>query len=119
MAPPVERRAKKRFPIDRPARYRRMYTAALGPPASGRVLEASSSSVWLETETPVPVGQAIEILIDWPASLEGVVPLYLKTAGVVLRVEGNRAAVSVERYEFRTRATSDSGMGRNSSPGEL
>lgn len=103
-APVVERRAKKRFPIERPVRYRHLYGAALGQIGSGRALEASSNGVWLEAESELRVGDPIELLIDWPAQLNGVVPLQLVTAGCVIRVVGTRAAVSVERYEFRTRS---------------
>lgn len=103
-SPVVERRAKKRFMIERPVRYRFLYGSALGQVASGRALEASSNGVLLEAEQELKVGDPIELLIDWPAQLNGVVPLQLVTAGCVVRVIGNRAAVSVERYEFRTRS---------------
>lgn len=100
----VERRAKKRFPIERPVRYRHLYGAALGQIGAGLAVEASSNGIWLETESELRVGDPMELLIDWPAQLNGVVPLQLVTAGCVIRVSGNRAAVSVERYEFRTRS---------------
>lgn len=103
-SPVVERRAKKRFRIERPVRYRHLYGAALGQIGNGRALEASSSGVLLETEDSLRIGDPIELLIDWPAQLNGVVPLQLVTAGCVIRVSGTRAAVSVERYEFRTRS---------------
>jgi hypothetical protein len=103
-APVVERRAKKRFLIARPVRYRHLYGAALGQIGSGTALEASSNGVWLETENELRVGDPMEMLIDWPAQLNGIVPLQLVTAGCVIRVVGNRAAISVERYEFRTRS---------------
>jgi hypothetical protein len=103
-APVVERRAKKRFLIERPVRYRHLYGAALGQIGSGIALEASSNGVWLDAETELRVGDPVELLIDWPAQLNGVVPLQLVTAGCVVRVVGNRAAITVERYEFRTRS---------------
>lgn len=103
-APVMERRAKKRFSIERPVRYRHLYGAALGQIGNGRAIEASSNGILLETESELRVGDPMELLIDWPAQLNGVVPLQLVTAGCVVRVNGNRAAVSVERYEFRTRS---------------
>jgi hypothetical protein len=101
--PVVERRAKKRFPIERPVRYRFLYGASLGQVASGVAVDASSNGIWIETEQSLRVGDPLELLIDWPAQLDGLVPLQLVTAGCVVRVSGNRAAVSVERYEFRTK----------------
>jgi hypothetical protein len=103
MAPTVERRAKKRFTIERPLRYRFLYGASLGQVASGRAIEASSNGIWVETEHELRVGDPLELLIDWPAQLNGLVPLQLVTAGCVIRVTGKRAAVSIERYEFRTK----------------
>jgi len=102
--PPIERRAKKRFRIGRPVRYRMLYGASIGQVASGVAVDASSNGVWLEAESELKVGDPLELLIDWPAQLNGDVPLQLVTAGCVIRVQGRRCAVSVERYEFRTRS---------------
>lgn len=66
------------------------------------MIDASSSGIWLEAEEELRVGDPLELLIDWPAQVNGVVPLQLVTAGCVVRVNGRRAAVSIERYEFRT-----------------
>jgi hypothetical protein len=107
MAPTVERRAKKRFTIERPVRYRFLYGASLGQVANGRALDASSNGILLETEQELRVGDPLELLIDWPAQLNGLVPLQLVTAGCVVRVSGTRAAVSIERYEFRTKSNRD------------
>jgi hypothetical protein len=102
-SPTVERRAKKRFIIERPVRYRFLYGASLGQVATGKALVASSNGIWLEADHELRIGDPLELLIDWPAQLNGLVPLQLVTAGCVLRVSGKRAAVSIERYEFRTK----------------
>ena len=103
-SPIEERRVKRRFSIERPLRYRFLYGSSIGQVASGRAVDASSNGVLLESETELKVGDPLELLIDWPAQLNGEVPLQLVTAGCVVRVAGNRCAVSVERYEFRTRS---------------
>jgi len=100
----VERRAKIRFEITRPLRYRVLRGAFLDRVATGRALDASSNGVLFESETELKIGDPLELQIDWPLSLDDRVPLQLVTAGCVVRVEGNRCAVTVERYEFRTRA---------------
>jgi hypothetical protein len=102
-SPTIERRAKKRFTIERPVRYRFLYGASLGQVASGRAIDASSNGIWIEAEHELRIGDPLELLIDWPAQLNGAVPLQLVTAGCVIRVVGRRAAVSIERYEFRTK----------------
>ena len=102
-----ERRSKKRFVIERPVRYRLLYGASIGQVASGHALDASSSGIWMQTDQELRVGDPLELLVDWPAQLNGVVPLQLVTAGCVVRVKGKRAAVSIERYEFRTKSNRD------------
>jgi hypothetical protein len=104
ISPVIERRAKKRFTIERPLRYRTLYGASLGHVSTGHAVDASSNGVWLQAEQELKVGDPLELLIDWPTQLNGAVPLQLVTAGCVVRVEGRRCAVSVERYEFRTRS---------------
>lgn len=104
----LDRRAKKRFLIDRPVRFRFLYGASLGQVATGRAIDASSNGISIETDRELRVGDPLELLIDWPAQLDGEVPLQLVTAGCVVRVTGNRAAISIERYEFRTKAHRES-----------
>ena len=101
----VERRGKIRFEISRPLRYRLLKRTF--PPdkgATGRAVDASSNGILFESENELKIGDPLELLIDWPVSLNDRVPLQLVTAGCVVRVEGNRYAVTVDRYEFRTRS---------------
>ena len=66
-------------------------------------MDVSSNGIWLEAEQELRIGDPLELLIDWPAQLNGLIPLQLVTAGCVVRVAGRKAAVSIERYEFRTK----------------
>src|SRR4051794_28711036 len=106
----VERRRKIRFEITRPLRYRVLKNAIFDRVCTGRAVDASSNGVLFESETELKIGDPLELLIDWPVYLDDHVPLQLVTAGWVVRVEGNRCAVTVARYEFRTRAVISSGM---------
>jgi len=47
----------------------------------------------------------VEIAVNWPARLDGTCPLKFVATGRVIRSEPDRAAVRIERYEFRTRAS--------------
>ena len=51
------------------------------------------------------MGRMVEISVNWPARLDGTCALKFVASGRVIRSEENRAAVRIERYEFRTRAT--------------
>jgi hypothetical protein len=47
----------------------------------------------------------VELSVNWPARLDGTCALKFVALGRVVRSEANRAAVRIERYEFRTRRT--------------
>jgi len=49
------------------------------------------------------LGRTVELSVTWPALLGGKCPLQFVARGRVVRSESNRAAVKIERYEFRTR----------------
>ena len=102
--PVQERRSKRRYNLSCQIRYRRLYGDRLGQTGTGRTIEGSSESIRVETDQPLVMGEPVEILIDWPAMLNGSVPMLLAIGGCVMRVDGPVAAVSVERFEFRTRA---------------
>jgi hypothetical protein len=58
----------------------------------------------IESETEPITSGKLELSIAWPVALEGGIQLQLFVTGNVLRQDGNVAAVSLDRYEFRTRA---------------
>jgi hypothetical protein len=47
-----------------------------------------------------------EIAVSWPAELDHAIPLKLVATGVLVRAEEKQAALSIQRYEFRTRGLS-------------
>jgi hypothetical protein len=49
------------------------------------------------------MGRMVELSVNWPARLDGTCPLQFVATGRVVRAEARRAAVRIERYEFRTR----------------
>jgi len=46
----------------------------------------------------------VELSVNWPARLDGTCALQFVATGRVVRSELNRAAVRIERYEFKTRS---------------
>jgi hypothetical protein len=59
------------------------------------------------TGEKLPLGRSVELSVNWPARLDGICPLKFVAVGRVVRAEAAIAAVRIERYEFRTRATGD------------
>ena len=56
------------------------------------------------TEQKLPVGFTVELSVDWPAMLDGTCALKFVAVGQVIRSEQRRAAVKIDKYQFKTRA---------------
>jgi hypothetical protein len=103
---PDERRSCNRFPIEREVRYK-----ILGAHKSviqvgmGRSLNMSSSGVLFTTESILREGERVELAVSWPALLNDVLPLKLVARGRLVRSNGREAAMSIEKYEFKTRGS--------------
>lgn len=97
-----ERRAKRRFQIERDARYKLLYGHRIAETGFGRTLNISSSGVWFQTDGMLPTGVPVELHISWPALLNDHCPMKLLVFGCVVRSTETGAAVNIERYEFRT-----------------
>jgi hypothetical protein len=69
-------------------------------------LNIGSGGILITTEEQLPMGLVVEISVNWPARLGGTCPLKFVAQGRVVRSEADKAAVRIERYEFKTRGTS-------------
>jgi hypothetical protein len=69
----------------------------------GESLNISSKGLVFKTNETFAPGQVVEAFIDWPMLLDDCVRLTLFVEGVVVRSAGNHTAMSIEKYEFRTR----------------
>jgi hypothetical protein len=98
---PVERRLRVRFPLKLPVNFR-----ILGRQRSstgvGWVVNISSGGVLVQCPHHVPMGARLELKIEIPQRLEGVVPLQIFVLGRVVRCEESRFAVAMIRYQYRT-----------------
>jgi hypothetical protein len=100
----AERRGTNRFPMREEVRYKMLHGKVITT-GVGKTLNIGSGGVLFTTEHRLPVGRTVEISVNWPARLDGTCPLKFVASGRVIRSEDDRAAVRIERYEFRTRAT--------------
>jgi hypothetical protein len=101
----TDRRETSRFPVQEDVRYRLLH--AKGMPASGvgHTLDIGSGGILFTTEQRLPVGRLVELAVNWPVRLGGVCPLQFVAVGKVVRSEATKAAVQIERYEFKTRGS--------------
>ena len=98
---PGDRRRSKRMPIERDVRYtvlRRQGQAGLG-----KTVNMSAGGVLFTTKDILPKGACVELVVSWPALLDGVVPMKLVVIGRLVRSDEMQAALVIESYEFKTR----------------
>ena len=100
---PADRRRTSRFPVKEELKYRVMHKSSKIS-GTGRTLDIGSGGILFTTEQEIPIGRTVEISVNWPARLGGTCPLKFVALGRVVRSETTKAAVRIERYEFRTRA---------------
>ena len=106
-----DRRASNRLPIERDVHYRVLggkYKLLGGKKTvkyagSGKSLNMSSGGVLFTTESALQEGERIELAVSWPAQLDDRIPLKLVAVGVLVRTHERQAAMSIKRYEFKTR----------------
>jgi hypothetical protein len=98
-----ERRETSRFPVQEEVRYRVLDSRTPNVSGVGRTLNMGSRGILFTTEQSLPVGRMVEIAVNWPARLDGKCPLQFVAVGRIVRAESSRAAVRIERYEFKTR----------------
>ncbi len=104
LASRTERRGSNRFPLQEEVRYRILRPNAIHVATTGKSLDISSGGILFTTHEELPVGRIVEIAVNWPARLDGTCPLQFVAIGHVVRSDAARAAVRIERYEFKTRA---------------
>ena len=98
-----DRRGSNRFPLREEVRYRTLRAKSRNLQGTGKTIDMSSGGVLFTTERELPPGRLIELSVNWPARLDGVCPLQFVAMGRVVRSDGARAAIRIERYEFKTR----------------
>ena len=100
-----DRRDTNRFPLRQEVRYRVMQSRTVKIIGVGTTLNMGSGGILFTTEQTLDLGQTVELSVNWPARLDGTCPLQFVASGRVVRAESNRAAVRIERYEFKTRSS--------------
>jgi hypothetical protein len=94
------------LPIERDIRYKvlggRKRVKQVG---TGKTVNISSGGVLFTTETPLTEGERVELAVSWPAQLDDQVPLKLVAMGRLVRTDETKAAMAIERYEFKIRGS--------------
>jgi hypothetical protein len=102
---PSERRSADRFPISREVQYKVLSKRGGTEAGGGQTVNISSNGVLFTTDQYLIPGRRLELSISWPAQLNDKCQLKLVARGRVVRCEEGMAAMEIQQYEFRTRAT--------------
>ena len=96
----AERRIKLRYPLDLRVRFRAF---RLSSPLAGVgvAVNLSSGGILVVTKHEFDVGAPVAMSIEWPALLEGRIPLQLCASGHVVRSNKSSFAAAFDRHEFR------------------
>jgi hypothetical protein len=101
-----DRRASNRLPIERDVRYKLLGgTKSVKQVGLGKTVNMSSAGVLFTTESPLPEGERVELAVSWPAQLNQTLPLKFVAMGRLVRSGETQAAISIERYDFKTRGS--------------
>jgi len=71
-----------------------------------KTFNISSKGILFETDIDLPVGKRVELSISWPALLNEHCRLKMIAVGRIVRAENGKAAVLIQRHEFRTLGSS-------------
>jgi DNA-binding response OmpR family regulator len=104
-ADPADRRNNARFPCRLAVSYRALEHPFFSGEAVSETLNISSKGLLFSTTEPLQAGQLLQVSVDWPARLENQVPLKLVAEGRIICNADGLAAMSIDKYEFRTRRT--------------
>jgi hypothetical protein len=83
-------------------RYRVFQSKAVQLVGAGKTVDFSSGGVLFVTSEPLPTGRLVEISVTWPARLDGTCRLQFVATGRIVRADATKAAMRIERYEFKT-----------------
>lgn len=100
-----ERRTNARFDCHLAVSYQTLEKPFLSGQGSSETLNISSKGVLFKADEALEPGQLIQVSVDWPARLENQIPLKLVAEGRIVRNIKGLAAMTIEKYEFRTRRT--------------
>src|SRR5436305_1570273 len=101
-----ERRASNRLPLAMDVHYKVLGRKKVIRTGFGKTIDMCSGGLLISTESTLVERDRVELAIDWPVQLDGVLR-NLVVFGRVVRVEHKQAAIIINSYEFRTRGDRD------------
>jgi DNA-binding NarL/FixJ family response regulator len=95
-----------RFPIPLAISYQTLEHPILSGQGTSETLNISSKGILFTSNEQFQAGQLVQISLDWPARLENQILLKLVAEGRIVRNANGQTAMTIAKYEFRTRRVS-------------
>jgi DNA-binding response OmpR family regulator len=108
----AERRNNARFDCHLAVSYQTLEKPFISGQGESETLNISSKGVLFRASEALEPGQLVQVSVDWPARLENQIPLKLVAEGRIVRNVKGVAAMTIEKYEFRTRRAPAPGAGQ-------
>lgn len=99
----AERRNNARFPCRLAVSYQTLEHPILSGQGTSETLNISSKGLLFTSNEHFQPGQLVQVSLDWPARLEKQIPLKLVAEGRIIRNANGQTAMTIDKYEFRTR----------------
>jgi DNA-binding NarL/FixJ family response regulator len=99
----AERRTNARFPCRLAVSYQTLEHPILSGQGTSETLNISSKGLLFTSNEKFEAGQLVQVSLDWPAMLENQIPLKLVAEGRIVRNAHGQTAMTIDKYEFRTR----------------
>ncbi|MDE3196925.1 MAG: PilZ domain-containing protein, partial [Acidobacteriota bacterium] len=121
----AERRNNARFPCRLAISYQTLEHPILSGQGTSETLNISSKGILFTSNERFEAGQLVQVSLDWPARLENQIPLKLVAEGRIVRNANGQTAMTIDKYEFRTRraaqksAAADTGTSMTNRPKEV
>jgi DNA-binding NarL/FixJ family response regulator len=99
----AERRNHTRFPCRLAVSYQTLEHPILSGQGTSETLNIGSKGMLFTSNEKFEPGQLVQVSLDWPARLENQVQLKLVAEGRIVRNSNGQTAMTIDKYEFRTR----------------
>jgi DNA-binding NarL/FixJ family response regulator len=99
----AERRNNARFPCRLAISYQTLEHPILSGQGTSETLNISSKGILFTSNEKFEERQLVQVSLDWPARLENQIPLKLVAEGRIVRNANGQTAMTIDKYEFRTR----------------
>jgi CheY-like chemotaxis protein len=98
-----ERRAKTRFSCRLDLTYQTLEPPILSGQGTSGTLNIGSKGLFFTGSEQLAAGQLVRVTLDWPIRLENRISLKLLAEGRIVRSVSGQTAMTINKYEFRTR----------------